>query len=130
MSGIMGDDEWETDNGFSVKAQGEDATQQPTFVPRNPLSEGHASLDLSKLPAASFSDVLKQHKVPLAIDFFSLDVEGAEHLVLRSFPFEKYSCLIITIERPKAETTKLLLANGYRLYKQLYGVADMMYGKK
>lgn len=49
----------------------------------------------------------------------SLDVEGAEHFVLRDFPFEQYRFRLLTIERPNEELCRLLIKHKYRLLKQL-----------
>jgi len=50
---------------------------------------------------------------PPIIDYFSFDVEGAETWVLRRFPFEKFTFLALTIERPTPEINATLFANGY-----------------
>ena len=49
-----------------------------------------------------------------AATFLSLDVEGAESAVLSdSFPFSKYTFLVITVERPKIDLQDRLVAHGY-----------------
>ncbi|MBC6445498.1 MAG: FkbM family methyltransferase [Alphaproteobacteria bacterium GM202ARS2] len=64
---------------------------------------------------------LDKVKAPKCIDFFSLDVEGAEHLVLRSFPFAKYQFRCMTIENPREEIDILLDKHSYRQVAQLGG---------
>jgi hypothetical protein len=53
------------------------------------------------------------------IDYFSLDVEGAELIVMKDFPFDKYTFKFLTIERPKPELIDLLQNQGYRQVKKL-----------
>ena len=47
--------------------------------------------------------VLDKFNAPKVIDYLSLDVEGAEERILRNFPFNKYTFLAMTIERPTPE---------------------------
>ena len=46
-------------------------------------------------------------------DYLSLDIEGAEAWV-ESFPWDAYTFLVATIERPKPELKALLESNGYK----------------
>jgi len=62
----------------------------------------------------SISTVLKEVKVPIIIDYLSLDVEGAESLVMANFPWNLYKIRFITIERPKDDLEAMLNENGYR----------------
>lgn len=57
--------------------------------------------------------VLDKFNAPKVIDYLSLDVEGAEERILRNFPFNKYTFLAMTIERPTPELEKVLFDNGY-----------------
>ncbi len=61
----------------------------------------------------SLLSVFQKFNVPDSIDYLSLDVEGAESLVMMDFPFEKYQFKFMTVERPKPELQTLLAANGY-----------------
>lgn len=65
----------------------------------------------------SLYNILKIAKAPKVIDYLSLDVEGAEFEVLRNFPFNKYTFLSMTIERPPKELNKILFKNGYIFVK-------------
>lgn len=70
-------------------------------------------------------DVLRRHKAPRVIDYFSLDVEGFEYEILKNFPFTEYTFLCLGVERPPEELHKLLEANGYRPRARLG--EDLMY---
>ena len=67
----------------------------------------------------SIVTVFEEANVPHVIDYFSLDVEGAETIVMKDFPFDKYIFKFLTIERPKAELIDILQSQGYRLVKTI-----------
>mmetsp|Transcript_13822 Transcript_13822/g.26030 ORF Transcript_13822/g.26030 Transcript_13822/m.26030 type:complete len:212 (+) Transcript_13822:54-689(+) len=62
----------------------------------------------------SISTIFKETLVPNVIDYMTLDVEGAESLVMQDFPFDTYKILFLTIERPKDDLKELLEKNRYR----------------
>ena len=65
-------------------------------------------------------DLLRRHGAPRRMDYLSLDVEGAEWVVLKDFPFDEYSFNCMTIERGADEYLRLrkkLLRAGYRLVR-------------
>lgn len=66
-----------------------------------------------KLKTKTLEYVLDKFNAPKVIDYLSLDVEGAEERILRNFPFNKYTFLAMTIERPTPELEKVLFNNGY-----------------
>ena len=65
--------------------------------------------------------------VPKIIDYFSLDVEGAEDFIMDSFPFERYRIRFLTVERPSSNLTKKLAGHGYRLVKKLVFFGDTLF---
>lgn len=58
-------------------------------------------------------DVFERFHVPKLIDYMSLDVEGAEYLVMKDFPFDKYRVKLMTVERPTPDLEWLLTNHGY-----------------
>jgi hypothetical protein len=56
---------------------------------------------------------LDHFNAPKIIDYLSLDIEGAEERALVNFPFDKYTFLSLTIERPTENLEKILFSNGY-----------------
>jgi hypothetical protein len=62
----------------------------------------------------SILTVFQETLVPKVIDYFSLDVEGAETIVMDKFPWNDYKFRFITIERPKDDLKQMLAANGYQ----------------
>lgn len=68
---------------------------------------------------APLEQVLQKFNVPNQIDYLSLDVEGAEHLIMKKFPFETYHIKIMTVERPSQDLRKLLEAKGFVFLKDL-----------
>ena len=59
------------------------------------------------------SDALHALGVPQRIDYFSLDIEGAEYLAMRSFPWNTHRFTVLTVERPKERLEMLLKDNKY-----------------
>lgn len=66
--------------------------------------------------AVTMAEVLKRFNAPPTIDFMSLDVEGAEELAMRAFPFDVHTVSIMSIERPRAKLVSLLQSHGYRYH--------------
>jgi hypothetical protein len=64
-------------------------------------------------------EVFRRFQVPKVIDYLSLDVEGAEDLVMSKFPFSEYRFHTLTVERPSTKLEDLLTKNGYVLLKTL-----------
>lgn len=67
----------------------------------------------------SFASLLREYNAPKMIDYLSLDVEGAEYLVMQHFPFDQYTIRILTVERPSNELKALLNQHGYAMVKSL-----------
>eukprot|EP00980_Cylindrotheca_fusiformis_P018277 scaffold5966_cov118-Cylindrotheca_fusiformis.AAC.2 len=67
----------------------------------------------------TLADIFQKFRAPKEIDYLSLDVEGAEDLVMASFPFSNYRFNILTVERPSANLAQMLLSHGYVLQKTL-----------
>ena len=49
----------------------------------------------------SLLSILDEAKAPRTIEYLSLDIEGAELYVMEHFPFDTYTFLVITVERPR-----------------------------
>lgn len=65
------------------------------------------------LPSVSVNTIFKQMLVPKIIHYLSLDIEGAEDWCFENFPWNEYTFLAITIERPKEKLVEMLQANNY-----------------
>lgn len=66
----------------------------------------------------SLADLLKHHAAPSFIEYLSLDTEGSEYDILRTFPFDEYRFGIIHLEHNFVEPRRtqirdLLVRNGY-----------------
>jgi FkbM family methyltransferase len=78
-------------------------------------------------------DVFKEAKIPPIIDYLSLDVEGAEMDILKSFPFDKYCIKYATIETnndkdKEKELEEFMSKHGYK-YEGHYDV-DHIFSNK
>jgi len=67
-----------------------------------------------KFRLVSLMNILERLSAPKQIDYFSLDVEGAESLIMKDFDWERYRFRIITVERPKKDLKELLEKAGYK----------------
>ena len=72
---------------------------------------------IKKYLALPLSSILKKYNAPKIIDYLSLDVEGAEEDIFKTFPFKKYKFLTLTIERPSRKLNRLLFNNNYVFVK-------------
>ena len=69
-------------------------------------------------------DLLKKFKAPKFIDYLSIDTEGSEYEILKSFDFKKYKISTITVEHNyganRGKIFDLLISQGYeRKFKDL-----------
>ena len=65
--------------------------------------------------------VFTMFQVPKVIDYMSLDVDGAEYLILQHFPLDEYTIRIMTVERPNEQLRELLEQHGYIFLKDFAG---------
>ena len=77
----------------------------------------------------SLNDLLVKHRAPKYIDYLSIDTEGSEYEILKSFNFKEFSVGIITVEHnytPQRELIFALLAShGYkRKYENISAFDD------
>lgn len=84
-------------------------------------SDGHAKSRADgkryTVNTISLLDMLKRHNAPREIDYLSVDTEGSEYEILKSFDFDAYNIRIISVEHnftPMREKIfELLSAAGY-----------------
>jgi len=76
-------------------------------------------LEIEKRFTVSITSLFQKFNVPQRIDYFSLDVEGAEELIMKDFLFDKYTVRFMTVERPTLELQKLLKDHDYHFVLQL-----------
>lgn len=77
--------------------------------------------------ARTVRSVLAQCDAPAMIDYWSLDTEGSELAILKSFPFDAYGFRVLTVEHNRLpvqhEIKALLESYGYRRVAEL-GIDD------
>lgn len=78
-------------------------------------------------PARTLRSVLNECKAPPVIDYWSLDTEGSELTILKSFPFDNYSFRVLTVEHNrlpvKEDIRQFLESRGYARVKSI-GIDD------
>lgn len=77
------------------------------------------SNEIKRQYSITLMDIFQKFQAPKIIDYLSLDVEGAEDLVMAAFPFSEYQFNILTVERPSESLSQILSSNGYMLLKTL-----------
>ena len=85
----------------------------------NKKERGNNVPKMEKRYTVSLRSIFRKFDVPPTIDYLSLDVEGAEELIMEDFPYDAHKILFITIERPKPGLKTLLEVNGYRFVMML-----------
>jgi hypothetical protein len=75
-------------------------------------------------------EIFEKFNAPKEVDYFSLDVEGAESLILSTFPWDSYSFKILTFERPKPDAISLLESHGYVCLKILASWGETLWAKR
>jgi FkbM family methyltransferase len=78
-------------------------------------------------PSRTVSSVLAQFRAPQVIDYWSLDTEGSELRILKSFPFGLYRVRVITVEHNRhpvrMDIWRFLQGHGYVLAMD-FGIDD------
>ena len=69
--------------------------------------------DVVSYSSVSFLNILENFEVPRIVDFLSLDCEGAETLVMSTFPWNKHIFVTMSIERPDSVLHETLEKEGY-----------------
>jgi len=102
------------DDGFSgIVSEKTDHKEMPMYTTKS-MNTRHKKLAANfTMKTMPFADILEATNAPRCIDYMSLDVEGAETLVMHSFPFANHTVAVMTIERPKPDLTKILRSHGY-----------------
>jgi FkbM family methyltransferase len=92
-------------------------TESGAWESSDPLNEVpiHPKINIIKLPTTPLSELLDAHQCPETIDYLSVDVEGMEEEVLKTFPFNKRKFICATIERPSESLRNQLRKEGYVL---------------
>ncbi len=77
--------------------------------------------------ARTVRSVLRECAAPPIIDYWSLDTEGSEFAILKSFPFDEYSFRVLTVEHNKLpvrdQIKEFLKSHGYQRIKEM-GIDD------
>ena len=79
------------------------------------VGEGFDNREAGNAPmyTVSVGKILHDFNAPSLIDYMSLDIEGAEAWAFQTFPWDTYTFLTLTVERPKPALVEMLKQNGY-----------------
>lgn len=77
--------------------------------------------------ARTIRSILRECSAPPIIDYWSLDTEGSELAILKSFPFDEYSFRVLTVEHNwlpiREEIRRFLESRGYQRIREM-GIDD------
>lgn len=76
-------------------------------------TDNKAEADYVLKKTTTLEQILRKYNAPRVIDYFSLDVEGAETRIMEGFPFKEYVFSAMTIERPSKLLKSILKKEGY-----------------
>tara|TARA_B100001996_G_C18656459_1_gene591399 strand:+ start:1316 stop:2113 length:798 start_codon:yes stop_codon:yes gene_type:complete len=83
------------------------------------------------LKTISMNDLFEKYDIPNQVDYLSIDVEGAEYDILKTFNFEQYKISIITIEhgftKNREKIFELLTSKGYSRVQEDFSQFDDWY---
>ncbi|KAL7530793.1 hypothetical protein ACHAWF_003512 [Thalassiosira exigua] len=82
-------------------------------------NEGAPDSESKSFVTVSAIDVFHRMNVPRHIDYFSLDVEGAEEFIMRAFPLEDYHISLLSIEGSSPSLGEFLVSNGFKMVARL-----------
>ena len=74
-----------------------------------------------RVKTRDLASILREENAPRTIDYFSIDVEGAEDRILSGFAFGEYTFNSMTAERPGDSLRGILQRKGYILIKEIPG---------
>lgn len=73
-----------------------------------------------EIKSITIKEALDKISAPKYIDYFSLDVEGAEEFIVSSFPYREYTVGCFTIERASEKINSILTREGYALINKAW----------
>jgi FkbM family methyltransferase len=82
------------------------------------IDKVHNNSSIIELETLSLNDLLNHYNAPCNIDYLSLDTEGSEYEILKSFNFDKYKFGYINVEHNYTEPKRTLLKD--LLFKNNY----------
>ena len=81
---------------------------------------------IKNITTVGIEKIFNDFSVPNVIDYLSLDIEGAEYFVFKKFPWDRYTFLTITVERPQL-LAKILTDKGYVYVKDHGNFGDQLF---
>jgi len=86
------------------------------------------------VPSISLDALLRRGKAPKQIDYLSIDTEGSEYEILRTFPFDDWDIRLISVEHnftpAREQLDDHLVKRGYRRVFQSFSLWDSWYVRR
>lgn len=93
------------------------------------------STSIIEASTITIKDLLDREKAPRKIHYFSLDIEGAEEIVLKNLPIDRYRFHTLTVEhnysKRREEIRKIMVGHGFkRVFRNISGHDDWYVNRK
>lgn len=75
--------------------------------------KGHKLCGIEKIKVKRISEIIKEN-----FDFLSIDTEGMDYQILKSWPWQKYRPKVICVEAGNSDVSKFLSTKKYQLIKK------------
>lgn len=119
---------WTSDGDFMNFYESEFATLSTLegFKDSDQHSKLRSNSKVYKVKTITLESLLKTFDAPKNIDYLSIDTEGSEYEILKSFDFDKYNIKIITCEHNFTDNRKKIkeLLNYWDFINVLPGLSD------
>ena len=93
----------------------------------------HIKGDIIRVETVALNDLLEEHRAPTRIDFMSIDTEGWEYEILKTFDFKRWDVRLFSIElnlpSQNEAIDRLMKENGYARRFERFSGADAWYKK-
>lgn len=86
---------------------------------REALIQARLNGNVGILKTMTIGSLLDLRMAPRVFDYLSLDIQGLEQPVIQTFPFDKYTPKLITLENCEPNIVEFLESKGYRFVKKV-----------
>lgn len=99
-------------------------------VGQAPPASGNGDATVGRFATVNLGKILRDFDAPKVIEYLNLDIEGSETAVMSAFPWDEFTFLTMTVERPDATLQGLLQTNGFTMLCQHGWWGDLFYVHK
>jgi len=102
-----------------------------TYISCDGHARSRADHRIIEVETVSLNDLLRAHAAPRDIDFISIDTEGSEYDILKSFDFDHWNVQLFAVEHNQTASEQkidtLMQRHGYERRYRAYPINDAWY---